>query len=80
MRSSALAITISKSKYMAGVQCLKRLYLLVQSPELGTGKSASDFARMEQAAKSASLPASYFRVGSRSEQVIHKRRSASRKS
>lgn len=32
---------------MAGVQCLKRLYLLVQSPELGTGKSASDFARME---------------------------------
>jgi len=42
-----LAITISKSKYMAGVQCLKRLYLLVQSPELGTGKSASDFVRME---------------------------------
>ena len=42
-----MAITISKSKYMAGVQCLKRLYLLVQSPELGTGKSASDFARME---------------------------------
>ena len=32
---------------MAGVQCLKRLYLLVHSPELGTGKSASDFARME---------------------------------
>jgi hypothetical protein len=47
MRNSPLAITISKSKYMAGVQCLKRLYLLVQSPELGTGKSASDFARME---------------------------------
>lgn len=42
-----MAITISKSKYMAGVQCLKRLYLLVHSPELGTGKSASDFARME---------------------------------
>ena len=42
-----MAIIISKSKYMAGVQCLKRLYLLVQSPELGTGKSASDFARME---------------------------------
>lgn len=42
-----MPITISKSKYMAGVQCLKRLYLLVQSPELGTGKSASDFARME---------------------------------
>ncbi|MGO9083841.1 MAG: hypothetical protein ACLQBK_01310 [Candidatus Sulfotelmatobacter sp.] len=42
-----MAITISKSKYMAGVQCLKRLYLLVHQPELGTGKSASDFARME---------------------------------
>ena len=36
MRNSTLAITISKSKYMAGVQCLKRLYLLVHQPELGT--------------------------------------------
>jgi predicted RecB family nuclease len=48
MRSSALAITISKSKYMAGVQCLKRLYLLVHSPELGQGKTAADFALMDQ--------------------------------
>jgi hypothetical protein len=48
MRSNALPITISKSKYMAGVQCLKRLYLLVHSPELGTGKSAADFALMDQ--------------------------------
>ena len=42
-----MPITITKSRYMSGVQCLKRLYLLVKSPELGTGKSASDFARME---------------------------------
>jgi hypothetical protein len=48
MRSSALAITISKSKYMAGVQCLKRLYLLVHQPKLGSGKTAADFALMEQ--------------------------------
>ena len=41
-------MTISKSKYMAGVQCLKRLYLLVHEPELGTGKSAADFALMDQ--------------------------------
>jgi predicted RecB family nuclease len=41
-------MTISKSRYMAGVQCLKRLYLLVREPELGTGKSAADFALMQQ--------------------------------
>ena len=33
---------------MAGVQCLKRLYLLVNSPELGSGKTAADFALMDQ--------------------------------
>jgi predicted RecB family nuclease len=43
-----MPITISKSKYMAGVQCLKRLYLLVYSPELGQGKTAADFARFDQ--------------------------------
>jgi hypothetical protein len=43
-----LPITITKSKYMAGVQCLKRLHLLVHSPELGGGKTAADFALMEQ--------------------------------
>jgi len=43
-----LSITITKSKYMAGCQCLKRLYLLVHSPELGSGKTAADFAVMEQ--------------------------------
>ena len=48
MRSNRLPITISKSRYMAGVQCLKRLYLLVHYPELGSGKAAADFALMDQ--------------------------------
>jgi predicted RecB family nuclease len=48
MRSNRLPITISKSRYMAGVQCLKRLYLLVHQPELGSGKAAADFALMDQ--------------------------------
>ncbi|HUA14771.1 MAG TPA: DUF2779 domain-containing protein [Verrucomicrobiae bacterium] len=43
-----MPITITKSKYMAGVQCLKRLYLLVHQPDLGRGKSAADFAQLEQ--------------------------------
>ena len=43
-----MPITITKSKYIAGVQCLKRLYLLVHSPELGIGKTAADFALMDQ--------------------------------
>jgi len=41
-------MTISKSRYMAGVQCLKRLYLLVHQPELGSGKTAAHFALMDQ--------------------------------
>lgn len=43
-----MAIVISKSKYLAGVQCLKRLYLLVNEPRLGTGKTSADLALMEQ--------------------------------
>jgi len=48
---------------MAGVQCLKRLYLLVHSPELGTGKSASDFARMEAGRKVGNLARQLFPGG-----------------
>lgn len=33
---------ISKSKYVAGVQCLKRLYLLVHQPELAAQPDESD--------------------------------------
>jgi predicted RecB family nuclease len=48
MTSSALPITITKSKFVAGCQCLKRLYLSVHSPELGSGKTAADFALFTQ--------------------------------
>jgi predicted RecB family nuclease len=43
-----LPITISKSKYMAGVQCLKRLYWQVHEPELGGVPDAAAVAIMEQ--------------------------------
>jgi predicted RecB family nuclease len=41
-------MTISKSKYCAGVQCLKRLYLLVHSPELAAQPDAAAEAIIEQ--------------------------------
>ena len=41
-------VTISKSKFVAGVQCLKRLYWLVQEPELAGVPDAADFALMDQ--------------------------------
>lgn len=48
MTNNAMPITITKSKFVAGGQCLKRLYLLVHSPELGQGKTAADFALFDQ--------------------------------
>ena len=39
---------ISKSKVVAGTQCLKRLYLLVHSPELGAQPDSADQAIIEQ--------------------------------
>ena len=39
---------ISKSKFVAGVQCPKRLYLLVHAPELAAQPDGSDEAIMEQ--------------------------------
>ena len=39
---------ISKSKFVAGVQCLKRLYLLVHEPELAAQPDAADEAIIEQ--------------------------------
>ena len=39
---------ISKSKFVAGVQCLKRLYFQVHHPELATGSSEATEAVMEQ--------------------------------
>ena len=43
-----MPITISKSKYMAGVQCLKRLYWQVHEPELGGVPDAAAVTIMEQ--------------------------------
>jgi predicted RecB family nuclease len=39
---------ISKSKFVAGVQCLKRLYFQVHRPELATGSSEATKAVLEQ--------------------------------
>jgi predicted RecB family nuclease len=39
---------ISKSKFMAGVQCLKRLYLLVHEPQLAAQPDGADEAIIEQ--------------------------------
>jgi predicted RecB family nuclease len=63
MRSNRLPITISKSKYVAGCQCLKRLYLLVHEPELGSGKTTSDFALMEQGRQVGKLARRLFPAG-----------------
>jgi hypothetical protein len=41
-------ITISKSRFVAGVQCLKRLYWLVHEPELAGVPDAAAVAIMEQ--------------------------------
>ena len=43
-----MSIRISKSKFVAGVQCLKRLYLQVHEPGLAAGLDASNQAIMEQ--------------------------------
>ena len=41
-------LKLSKSRYVAGVQCLKRLYWQVHSPELARQPSAADQAIIEQ--------------------------------
>ena len=43
-----MPITISKSHFMSGVQCLKRLYWQVHEPELGVFPDAAAVAIMEQ--------------------------------
>src|ERR1035438_7151926 len=44
----ARTMRISKSKYVSGVQCLKRLYWQVHQPELAAQPGAADQAIMEQ--------------------------------
>ena len=41
-------IRISKSKFVAGIQCLKRLYLQVHQPELAEEADEGQEARLEQ--------------------------------
>ncbi len=48
MTENTPPITITKSKFIAGCQCLKRLYLVVHEPQRGTGKTAADFVLMNQ--------------------------------
>ena len=43
-----MSMKISKSKFCAGVQCLKRLYLLVHEPELAAELDAASAAIMTQ--------------------------------
>jgi predicted RecB family nuclease len=61
---STVPITISKSKYMAGVQCLKRLYWQVHEPELGGGvPDAAAVAIMEQGREVGKLARQLFAGG-----------------
>jgi len=41
-------VRISKAKFLAGVQCLKRLYWQVHDPELAAQPDAADEAIIEQ--------------------------------
>ena len=47
-REDAMSMTISKSKFVAGAQCLKRLYWQLHEPELATQPVAADEAIIEQ--------------------------------
>jgi hypothetical protein len=58
-----VSMTISKSKYCAGVQCLKRLYLLVYSPELAAQPDAATEAIMRQGHDVGMLARRMFRAG-----------------
>ncbi len=41
-------IRISKSKFVAGIQCLKRLYFQVHQPELAEEEDEGQESRLEQ--------------------------------
>ena len=44
-----MSMRISKTKFVAGCQCLKRLYLQVHEPELAAETDAASEAVIEQA-------------------------------
>ena len=56
-------MAISKSKYVAGVQCLKRLYWQVHEPELAAQPEASDCAIIAQGREVGLLASQLFAGG-----------------
>jgi predicted RecB family nuclease len=58
-----MPITISKSQFMSGVQCLKRLYWQVHKPELGGVPDAAAVAIMEQGREVGKLARQLFAGG-----------------
>src|ERR1700756_2048667 len=54
---------LSKSRFVAGVQCLKRLYLQVYQPELGAQPDATSQAIIEQGHKVGMLARKLFPGG-----------------
>ncbi len=60
-----MSMRISKTKFCAGVQCLKRLYLQVHEPELAERPDAAAEAIIEQGREVGMLARSFFRVASK---------------
>ena len=56
---------ISKSKFVAGMQCLKRLYLQIRQPELGAEQGAAAEAIIKQGREVGMLARQLFRAASR---------------
>ena len=50
-----MTVMLSKSKFLAGCQCLKRLYLQVQQPELGAERTMLQTQSWRRGARSAAL-------------------------
>lgn len=46
-RSAAIALRLSKSKFLAGLQCMKRVYLEVHHPQLASAPDASTQAMLD---------------------------------
>src|SRR5271170_7693370 len=63
IREQTRTMRISKSKFVAGCQCLKRLYWQVHEPELGVGPDAAAVAIMEQGREVGNLARQLFAGG-----------------
>ena len=67
---------ISKSKFVAGCQCLKRLYWQVHEPDLATESDAAAYAIMEQGHEVGLLAGNFLRAAWKSSGKAQSRRSA----